>query len=123
MAGMRSGWEPILVLLGIDTGGVAALHGLVAWLTTTHKPLETEPFSGGLPRPREHVFSQCHVRRYPVTMIFLAFDMEMLVTYSWVRGVSEVGTSTVSVGLPGRIRRRGRRVGRGRGRGVWSWPG
>lgn len=93
MAGV-SEWEPVLVLLGVVTGGVMAVYGWSAWLAMARKPLEVGPFSGGLP-PREHAFSRFHVRWYPITMIFLAFDMEMLFMYPWVKVVSEVGTSAV----------------------------
>ena len=89
-----SDWEPVLVLLGIVGGGVAALYGWGAWLAVARKPLEAGPFSGGL-APREHAYSRFHVRWYPVTMIFLAFDMEMLFMYPWVTVVREVGTSAV----------------------------
>jgi NADH-quinone oxidoreductase subunit A len=87
-------WEPVLVLLGVVTGGAVGLYGFSTWLATARKPLETGPFSGGL-EPGEHAFSRFHVRWYPVTMIFLAFDMEMLFMYPWVKVVSEVGTSAV----------------------------
>ncbi|AZM49805.1 NADH-quinone oxidoreductase subunit I [Streptomyces sp. WAC 06738] len=87
-------WEPVAVLLGVVIGGVAALHGLGAWLRGGSGALESGPFSGGLP-PAEHAFSRFHVRWYPVTMIFLAFDMEMLFMYPWVRVVSEMGTPAV----------------------------
>ncbi len=93
MVGM-SAWEPVAVLLGIVAGGVSALYGWSAWLTSAREPLDAEPFSGGLP-PREHAFSRFHVRWYPVTMIFLAFDMEMLFMYPWVKVVSDVGSSAV----------------------------
>lgn len=86
--------EPVLVLLGVATGGVVAVYGWSAWLAMARKPLEAGPFSGGLP-PLEHAFSRFHVRWYPITMIFLAFDMEMLFMYPWVKVVSEVGTSAV----------------------------
>lgn len=89
-----SAWEPVPVLLGVVLGGVAALYGLAAWLRTVGRPLETGPFSGGEP-PREHAFSRFHARWYPVTMIFLAFDMEMLFMYPWVRVVGEMGTTAV----------------------------
>lgn len=87
-------WEPVAVLLGVVVGGVAALHGLGAWLRGGAGALESGPFSGGLPPP-EHAFSRFHVRWYPVTMIFLAFDMEMLFMYPWVRVVGEMGTPAV----------------------------
>lgn len=81
-------------LLGVVVGGVAVLYAWGAWLSEAGRPLRTGPFSGG-GAPREHAFSRFHVRWYPVTMVFLAFDMEMLFMYPWVRVVSEVGTSAV----------------------------
>ena len=51
-------------------------------------------FGGGLP-PREHAVSRFHVRWYPVTMVFLAFDMEMLFMYPWTLVVSRVGAAAV----------------------------
>ncbi|WP_374104440.1 NADH-quinone oxidoreductase subunit A [Streptomyces sp. ISL-43] len=87
-------WEPVLILLGITAGCLMCLYGWNAWLTAPEGPLETEPFGGGL-APCEHAVSRFHVRWYPITMIFLAFDMEMLFMYPWVRVVSAVGTSAV----------------------------
>ena len=45
--------------------------------------------------PVEHAFSRFHVRWYPVTMVFLAFDMEMLFMYPWTLVVSRVGAAAV----------------------------
>jgi NADH-quinone oxidoreductase subunit A len=91
---MSGAGEPVLVLLGLAVGGLAALHGLSWWLRGRQRPLESGPFSGGLP-PGEHAVSRFHVRWYPVTMIFLAFDMEMLFMYPWVRVVRDMGTTAV----------------------------
>ncbi|MEV6420822.1 NADH-quinone oxidoreductase subunit A [Streptomyces sp. NPDC051662] len=88
------GWQPVLVLLAVVVAGLVALYGLAAWLAVDRTPLETGPFAGGLPAA-EHAFSRFHVRWYPVTMIFLAFDMEMLFMYPWVTVVSRVGVSAV----------------------------
>ncbi|MFC7472310.1 NADH-quinone oxidoreductase subunit A [Actinomadura keratinilytica] len=46
-------------------------------------------------RPAEHPASRFHVRWYPVSLVFLAFDMEMLFMYPWVRVVGEMGTPAV----------------------------
>ncbi|MEU2603496.1 NADH-quinone oxidoreductase subunit A [Streptomyces albus] len=94
MMSPMSVWEPVLVLLGVVSGGVAALHGLGAWLRAGRALPDAEAFSGGLP-PGEHAFSRFHVRWYPVTMIFLAFDMEMLFMYPWVRVVRTMGVPAV----------------------------
>ncbi|WP_232107730.1 MULTISPECIES: NADH-quinone oxidoreductase subunit A [Streptomyces] len=87
-------WQPMLVLLGVVVAGLALLYGLGLWLAAGRTPLETGPFAGGL-KPGEHAVSRFHVRWYAVTMIFLAFDMEMLFMYPWVKVVSEVGTTAV----------------------------
>ncbi|MBT2444348.1 NADH-quinone oxidoreductase subunit A [Streptomyces sp. ISL-36] len=87
-------WEPVLVLLGLTAGGIAGLYGLNALLAGRRDVVDAVPFSGGS-EPREHALSRFHVRWYPVTMIFLAFDMEMLFMYPWVRVVSEMGAPAV----------------------------
>ena len=52
------------------------------------------PFGGGLP-PAEHAASRYHVRWYAITMLFLAFDMEMIFMYPWTLVISAVGPSAV----------------------------
>ncbi|TRV80963.1 NADH-quinone oxidoreductase subunit A [Streptomyces sp. 130] len=87
-------WRSLLVLLGVVGAGLAALYGLGLYLAAVRTPLETGAFSGGV-GPDQHAVSRFHVRWYPVTMIFLAFDMEMLFMYPWVKVVSRVGTAAV----------------------------
>ncbi|MFH9745169.1 NADH-quinone oxidoreductase subunit A [Streptomyces anulatus] len=87
-------WQPVLFLLGVTAASLALLYGVGASLRVTRELLNTRPFSGGLD-PDEHPFSRFHVRWYPVTMIFLAFDMEMLFMYPWTKVVSAVGVSAV----------------------------
>ena len=50
--------------------------------------------SRGLP-PAEHAVSRFHVRWYTITMLFLAFDMEMIFMYPWTLVISAVGASSV----------------------------
>jgi len=49
-------------------------------------PAETaparRPFTGGRP-PDTHAWNRFHVRYYPMTLLFLAFDMEMVFMYPW----------------------------------------
>ncbi|MFD8644179.1 MULTISPECIES: NADH-quinone oxidoreductase subunit A [Streptomyces] len=87
-------WEPVALLFAVTVAGVFLLRGVAAAVRTVREPLHTGPFSGGL-EPREHPVSRFHVRWYPVTMIFLAFDMEMLFMYPWTKVVPEVGTPAV----------------------------
>ena len=73
---------------------VVALYTLSAMYRPKRHVLEADPFLGGR-EVREHAASRFHLRWYPVTLLFLAFDMEMVVMYPWVRIVSEVGVSAV----------------------------
>lgn len=78
---------------------VAAL--VVAGLYLAHRafaiessPLEGLPFQSGW-RPAEHALSRYHVRWYPATLLFLAFDVEMLFMYPWAVVVAELGATAI----------------------------
>ena len=43
---------------------------------------ERIPFAGGS-EPRVHAWSRYHARYYPMALVFLAFDMEMVFMYPW----------------------------------------
>jgi NADH-quinone oxidoreductase subunit A len=85
---------PVLVLLVVAVGIVAVVYGASSLLAVERAALDVPPFTGGLP-PAEHAFSRFHVRWYLVTMVFLAFDMEMLFMYPWTLVVSRVGAAAV----------------------------
>ena len=71
--------------------GIRALHVL----TTIRAPSVTVgPFLSGF-EPREHAVSRFHVRWYAVTLLFLAFDVEMLFMYPWALVVAQVGVKAV----------------------------
>jgi NADH-quinone oxidoreductase subunit A len=89
-----SAYAPILAALAVLTLFVGGLYGLARLVAITPQPLVASPFTGGLP-PQEHAVSRFHVRWYPVTMVFLAFDMEMIFMYPWTRVISMMGTSAV----------------------------
>jgi NADH-quinone oxidoreductase subunit A len=66
-------------------GGVALLA--VRWTSdVTNPPAATAPsrvpFAGGLASDT-HAWSRFHVRYYAMTLLFLAFDMEMVFMYPW----------------------------------------
>ncbi|MFI5489168.1 NADH-quinone oxidoreductase subunit A [Micromonospora echinaurantiaca] len=78
---------------------VAAL--IVAGLYLAHRaaaiasaPLTVLPFQSGW-RPEEHALSRYHVRWYLATLLFLAFDVEMLFMYPWSVVVAELGTTAI----------------------------
>ena len=78
--------------------GVAAIGGLYALSSVfapgDRRPLEALPFESGN-APQQHAVSRFHVRWYSVTLLFLAFDMEMVFMYPWALVVLEVGASAV----------------------------
>ncbi|MFZ5850071.1 MAG: NADH-quinone oxidoreductase subunit A [Actinomycetota bacterium] len=90
---MRAYLGPLL-LLALLTVAVGGLYALAAALTVSRDPLQAPPFlAGGL--PTEHAQSRYHVRWYAVTLVFLAFDMEMIFMYPWAVVVATVGTKAV----------------------------
>lgn len=85
---------------GVLTAGAAALllvlgvyvaHRLVA---VSPQPLGALPFESGL-IPEQHALSRYHVRWYLATLLFLAFDVEMLFMYPWAVVVAQVGATAV----------------------------
>jgi NADH-quinone oxidoreductase subunit A len=83
----------VLALLGLLAAVVAAVYALSFAYTPPGAP-SAGPFLSGI-RPREHALSRHHVRWYAVTMVFLAFDMEMVFMYPWAVVVASVGTKAV----------------------------
>lgn len=89
-----SQYMQVLVALGSSVLLVAGLYVASTWLAVVRQSLRTWPFlSGGL--PEEHAVSRFHVRWYPLPMLFLAFDMEMIFMYPWAVVVGTVGLSAV----------------------------
>lgn len=72
-------------------GSIYLLHRLTAVQTA---PLTTLPFQSGW-LPEEHALSRYHVRWYLATLLFLAFDVEMLFMYPWAVVVAELGATAV----------------------------
>lgn len=84
----------ILLLLAVALAGVAGLYALVQFTTVARDPLVVRPFLSGW-FPKEHALSRYHARYYPVTLLFLAFDVEMLFMYPWAVVVSRMGPGAV----------------------------
>ncbi|GLZ08091.1 hypothetical protein Acsp03_55570 [Actinomadura sp. NBRC 104412] len=86
-------YAAVLALLGSLGAFLSAVYA-VARLAGVGGTLGGGPFlSGG--RPLEHAASRYHVRWYVVTMVFLAFDMEMIFMYPWALVVASIGTKAV----------------------------
>ncbi|MET8570204.1 NADH-quinone oxidoreductase subunit A [Streptomyces sp. NPDC004783] len=88
------GMTAALSLLGVAALAVAGLYGASRATRLSSDPAAAAPFSSGL-EPVEHAVSRFHVRWYTVTMLFLAFDMEMVFMYPWTLVISAVGPSAV----------------------------
>ncbi|WP_159943301.1 MULTISPECIES: NADH-quinone oxidoreductase subunit A [unclassified Nocardiopsis] len=87
-------FAPVLVLGGLAIALVLGLYGLSAALRPGRGPVTVEPFLSGAP-VTEHAVSRYHVRWYTVTLLFLAFDMEMVFMYPWVLVVAHKGVPAV----------------------------
>jgi NADH-quinone oxidoreductase subunit A len=87
-------WTALLGLATLLAAGVLSVY-LVARLSALPGIAQATPFLSGA-RPREHAVSRFHVRWYAVTLVFLAFDMEMIFMYPWALVVAEVGAMAVA---------------------------
>ena len=85
---------------GVITLAVAALvavfsvHLLHRVTTIDARPLVALPFHSGW-LPEQHAISRYHVRWYLATLLFLAFDVEMLFMYPWAVVVAELGATAI----------------------------
>ncbi len=75
------GYLGLIALLTAGVLGVLALHLGHRLLVGPALP-DVLPFLSGA-EPQEHALSRFHVRWYPATLLFLAFDVEMLFMYPW----------------------------------------
>lgn len=87
-------------MLNLAIAAVAALLGIAATYLaariarTGRLRRDVLPFLSGA-TPAEHAVSRFHVRWYAITMIFLAFDMEMVFMYPWALVVADIGATAV----------------------------
>ena len=82
------------VLLAVASAVVALLYAASFALAADRRPVVVEPFLSGH-APAEHAVSRYHARWYAVTIVFLAFDMEMAFMFPWALVVAEMGTAAV----------------------------
>ena len=73
---------------------VIAVRALSLLLAVHRAPLVSLPFLSGAD-PSEHALSRYHVRWYAASVVFLAFDIEMLFMYPWAVVVADLGTAAV----------------------------
>ncbi|CAN5772655.1 MAG: NADH-quinone oxidoreductase subunit A [Actinomycetota bacterium] len=81
-------------LLVVGLLAVGALYLAHRVTTVATEPLTALPFLSGW-APTEHALSRYHARWYPMTLLFLAFDVEMLFMYPWAVIVADAGLGAV----------------------------
>ena len=84
----------VLSLLGVVCALVGTFYGASAVLRSAREPASVLPFESGL-LPTQHAVSRYHARWYAVTILFLAFDMEMIFMYPWAVVVADMGAGAV----------------------------
>jgi NADH-quinone oxidoreductase subunit A len=94
----RDGKEPAVIavvsLLLATVVVIVALYGASWALSTVRQAAQSLPYESGS-SPRQHAASRYHVRWYAVSVLFLAFDMEMVFMYPWAVVVADVGVSSL----------------------------
>lgn len=84
----------VVTMLGVALLGLALLYGLSVLLAIDRRPMVSLPYLSGWD-PQEHALSRYHARWYTATVVFLAFDIEMLFMYPWAVVVATMGLTAV----------------------------
>ena len=85
----------LLSLLAAAGAVVLALRGASFAWAVAQQASQVLPFESGM-RPEQHAVSRYHARWYAVTILFLAFDMEMIFMYPWAVVVADMGAAGVA---------------------------
>lgn len=85
----------VLVLGGAVVFGALGVYALSQLSAVARNPLVSRPYLSGW-IPDEHALSRYHARYYPITLLFLAFDVEMLFMYPWAVVVPRLGAGAVT---------------------------
>lgn len=92
-ASVQSYAGALVLLLAVVTL-VVGLYATQLAATLSRAPLTALPYVGGA-IPPEFAVSRFHARWYAMTMVFLAFDIEMLFMYPWTLVVVSFGAAAV----------------------------
>lgn len=84
----------VVAMLVVGLLCVAAVYLSNRAGTVSEILLVSRPFLSGWD-PQQHALSRYHARWYPMTLLFLAFDVEMLFMYPWALVVIEEGIGAV----------------------------
>lgn len=81
-------------MLSVALLGIIALYLLHRLTSIAAEPIASLPYQSGW-LPEQHALSRYHVRWYLATLLFLAFDVEMLFMYPWAVVVGQLGVAAV----------------------------
>ncbi|SOC50147.1 NADH dehydrogenase subunit A [Blastococcus aggregatus] len=84
----------LLTLVALVVAGIVALYAVSSALRSTRELALVLPYESGL-LPQQHAVSRYHARWYAITVLFLAFDMEMIFMYPWAVVVADMGAKAV----------------------------
>ncbi len=89
-----------VLVVTVVTATIAAM--VMATKSPFSAPLtepQKTPFLGG-GAPHTHAWQRYHVRYYPMTLLFIAFEMEMMFMYPWaVVFIEEGGKAMMEMGM------------------------
>ena len=91
---IAAGFAGIVAMALVAVFAVAFLYALHRAVNVLAEPLTVLPAQSGW-LPQEHALSRFHARWYPASIVFLAFDVEMLFMYPWAVVVAEEGMTAV----------------------------
>ncbi len=87
-------YSGVVVMVVAVVALVAMLYVLQRLVADSPSLITSLPFQSGW-APQEHALSRYHVRWYLATLLFLAFDVEMLFMYPWAVVVGALGAKAV----------------------------
>ncbi len=88
---------PVTGLLGVLVVailGLLTLRLVAAQVGVDRSPVDALPWTSGH-LPTQHALSRHHARWYVASVVFLAFDVEMLFMYPWAVVVADLGAGAV----------------------------
>lgn len=94
MADWTAGWSGLLAVLVLAAVAIAGTYLVHRATSVAPGAVTFWPWQSGW-EPDAHALSRFHARWYPATLVFLAFDVEMLFMYPWAVVVADIGVSAV----------------------------
>jgi len=94
-----TGFVGALVIAFVSAAIAAAVWSAQSPFDRIQTEPQKTPFLGG-GAPSTHAWQRYHVRYYPMTLLFIAFEMEMMFMYPWaVVFVEEGGKAMMEMGM------------------------